>query len=127
MHDIGINAGHGAGVVCDCGQDCADLTAWHEHTVRAYNDPNERAIRLRGSRVHSVVPVEPHSPACVRACVKVACAAYGNGRECWTLTITGSPASDTGSVFFGLPSRQLAEDLAARGGVVSATYQVSTC
>lgn len=127
MHDIGVNAAHGTGLVCDCGQHCADLTAWHEHTVGTYNDPDERAIRLRGSRVHSVVTVEPHSPARVLACVKVACAAHGNGRECWTLKIVDGPLSDTRSVFFGLPSRRLAEDLAVCGGVVSAPYQFSTC
>lgn len=121
MHDIGVNASNDTGLDCDCGHRCTDLADWHAHTARTYNNPSESAIQLRGPRFHTVVTVEPGRSAVITACTKIACAAQGNNAECWKLEMDGYPK------LFGLPSRQIAEDLAVRGGVLSRTYELSTC
>ncbi len=126
VHDIGINAATGQGLVCDCGEHCGDLTAWHRHTVHTYGNPSPAAITLRGNQVHGVVEVAPGTAAEIFACTKVACSNHGNNRECWTVKYP-DPANQRNECLYELPSEQLALELVTRGGVISMTHLYTHC
>jgi hypothetical protein len=119
-HDLGITGNYDT-LTCDCGKTCADLDAWHTHTVRTYNHPDELAIQCRGNRVHTIVKVDVDPDATVTPCRKIACCNHGNGRECWTVTLTN------GVHLYEFTNVDAARHLVSRGGVVSETYLYSHC
>lgn len=124
MHTLALADGAGH-LVCDCGTHVENLDAWHAHTVTHHNNPTPEATdaTARDQRhVFGVLPVPPGRGGEVTRCTKVACYNAGNGRECWTL----DPGTGTHPLY-ELPSREVAEALAERGGVLAATHAYSFC
>ena len=121
-HDLATNL-PGDALRCDCGTECADLAAFHHHTVRTYNRPSPEAVEARGRAVLSLVRVDAEPDAEIVECTKVACYAQGNGRECFRLV--RAPRDFAGTIYE--LTRADAERLRDHGGVVNQTRCYSFC